>query len=229
MIARLGAALAVCAVLLGAGSAATAQEEAGVTALLVGPTLVAEGVDQQVQFADVTNGGEADTVFRLELDGSFFESDPVEATVPAGVTARIEVPLRPTRSTDGPSPVELTVFDGDTIVATSTLDVYSVDLSEPDDQQVAQDAVDEVQEDPEADPDVVDAVEEVVEPALEEAVEGDDSAATETTAAGEAEATTPSEPTDADDDGSFPVLPVAVAAGVVVLGGAGLLMMRGRR
>lgn len=132
---------------------------------LVGPTLVAQGVEQQVLIADITNMSSVETTYSLSIDAPWAE--PTTVTVAAGSTERAEIPLVVTGT--GVQDVTASLYNGETLLSTSTIEVAAVDLDDAAANQEVQQTFAALKAEPleGLDPGVVDVLNATIVPAID--------------------------------------------------------------
>lgn len=166
----------------------------GVVSVL-GPDLIAAGVDGQSLVLNVHNPSAERATYRVEIDEDWLD-EPVTVTVPANDSKRVDLPVNVTRASDAAAPVTVSLFNGDQLLSTSTRDVHAADLTN---EAVARDVseiLDQLGDDPPAgfDRRATRLLREAMEPVL----------------AGDV---TP----DIEDEGGFPIWLIALMATAVVL------------
>ena len=137
---------------------------------LLGPTLAATGVDGQVLVFDVTNTGNVDADYQLDLDVAWLAS-PTTVTVPADSTTRVTVPVTIGAAGAAVELVTASLFNGDDLLSTSQLAVNVVDLDDDGMADRVGTTLDELDANPPAGlaPEVVDVLQAALRPALDAA------------------------------------------------------------
>jgi len=163
---------------------------------LIGPDLLAAGVDDQALLVNVHNPSAVETTYRVEVEDPWSD-EPVEVTVAPYESELVELPVDASRATEGAEPMTVSLYNGDLALSSSARDVHSIDLGDEAAAEDVQEILDQLTSDPAPEgfhPRATALLQEAMEPVL----------------AGEV---TP----EIEDDSGFPTWLLAVIAAVVVL------------
>ena len=132
---------------------------------MIGPTLVAQGVDRQVLIADITNLSSVASDYTLRLDVPWAK-EPLAVEVPAETTGRVEIPIAVAEVHEAAVPVTASLYHGKELMSTSAIDINVVDLSDPIQAQAVSETLAEIAADPlpGLDPGVVAALDSTIAP-----------------------------------------------------------------
>ncbi len=102
---------------------------------VIGPDLLAAGVDGQSLLVDVRNPSAERATYRIEISEDWLD-EPASVTVAPNESKRVELPLDVSRASDAAAPVTVSLFNGDVLLSTSTREIHAMDLT---DEAVARD------------------------------------------------------------------------------------------